>query len=181
MRGSGDTLSPGVACEDDSMRYTLEPLAEAHRKAVIDIFNHYVAHSFAAYPEATVGYEVFDRFLEMSKGYPAVAAKTEAGEVAGFAFLRPYHHADTFQRTAEITYFILREHTGKGLGGAILDRFIEQARKMGVDNFLASISSRNQESLEFHRRHGFRECGNFQEVGRKFGQSFDVVWLQRRI
>jgi hypothetical protein len=30
------------------MSYTLEPLSEAHGKAVIDIFNHYVAHSFAA-------------------------------------------------------------------------------------------------------------------------------------
>jgi phosphinothricin acetyltransferase len=163
------------------MSYTLEPLAEVHRKAVIDIFNHYVAHSFAAYPEAAVGYEVFDRFVEMSTGYPAVVATTETGEVVGFAFLRPFHHADTFKRTAEIAYFILREHTGKGLGRAILDRFIEQARKMGVDNFLASISSRNPESLEFHRQQGFKECGRFQEVGRKFGESFDVVWMQRRI
>ncbi len=163
------------------MGYTLEPLAEAHRRAVIDIFNYYVAHSFAAYPEATVGEEVFDRFLEMSQGYPAVAVVTETGEVAGFAFLRPFHHADTFKRTAEIAYFIRREHTGKGLGRAILDRFIQQARKMGVDNLLASISSRNPESLEFHRQHGFQECGRFLEVGRKFGQSFDVVWVQRRI
>jgi phosphinothricin acetyltransferase len=153
-------------------------MSESHRVPVIDIFNHFVTHSFASYLESPVPYDFFDRFLQMSRGYPSVVAMDESNAVIGFAFLHPYHPASTFKRTAEISYFILPEHTGKGLGKRVLDSFIEKARAMGIDSILASISSLNAQSLGFHRKNGFRECGRFLNVGRKSGESFDVVWMQ---
>jgi L-amino acid N-acyltransferase YncA len=163
------------------MTYRLEPMGETHRHAVIDIYNHYVRESFAAYQELPAGYEAYDRFLELARGYPAVVALTEANEPAGFAFLRPWHHAATLRRTAEITYFLHPRHVRRGLGGILLAHLIEAARPMGIDRLLASISSRNPESLGFHRTHGFTECGRFPAVGRKFGEDFDVVWMTRPI
>ncbi len=160
------------------MDYIFETMSESHRQAVIDIFNHHVQHSFAAYPDQPVGYQFFDRFLEMSRGYPALAVKA-GPEVVGFGFLRPFHPAGTFQRTAEVTYFIMPEHTRQGLGTAMLDFFAEQAAKLGIDSFLASVSSRNRESLQFHLKNGFKECGRLARVSRKFGQDVDVVWLQK--
>ncbi|MEJ2555746.1 MAG: GNAT family N-acetyltransferase [Anaerolineae bacterium] len=106
------------------------------------------------------------------------AVKKHSGEVVGFAFLHPYHSASTLRRTAVITYFIMPKHTRKGLGTAILKRFVEEAQKLGVDTILASISSRNEESIRFHTKNGFQECGRFRKVGRKFGEDFDVVWMQ---
>lgn len=163
------------------MDYSLEPMSAGHRQAVIDIFNHFIRHSQAAFPADPVDYAFFDRFLEMSRGYPAVVVRDAAGQVVGFAFLRPHHPAATFSRTAEITYFILPEHTRQGLGTAILELFVEQAGPLGIDTILACVSSKNPESLEFHRKNGFRECGRFLKVGRKFGEDFDVVWLQKRL
>jgi len=112
---------------------------------------------------------------------PSCVARDDRGEVVGFAFLRPYHPAPTLRRTAEIGYFIHPEHTRKGLGGQILEHLMAEGRKAGVDNIVASISSRNEPSLDFHRAHGFAECGCFNAVGRKNGQDFDVVWMQRKI
>lgn len=100
------------------MEYHFEPLSEDHRQPVSDLFNHYIAHSHAAFPEVPLSYDFFTRFLEMTRGYPARVAKEAFGDVAGFAFLRPYHPAETFRRTAEIAYFILPEHTRRGLGTA---------------------------------------------------------------
>jgi L-amino acid N-acyltransferase YncA len=162
------------------MDYIFETMSESHRQAVIDIFNYHVQHSYAAYPDQPVGYQFFDRFMEMSRGYPAVAVKAGT-EVVGFGFLRPFHPAGTFQRTAEVTYFIMPEHTRQGLGTAMLDFFAEQAPKLGIDSFLASVSSCNHESLGFHLKNGFRECGRLARVSRKFGQDVDVVWLQKRL
>lgn len=163
------------------MTYRLEPMAEAHRRPVIDIYNHYVEHGFAAYPELPVPYTAYDRFLDMTLGYPAVVALDEAGGVAGFAFLRPWHHAATFRRTAEITYFLAPAHVRRGLGRQMLDHLVEAGRALGVDRLLASISSHNAESLAFHCKHGFVECGRFPQVGRKFGRDVDVVWMTRSI
>ena len=160
------------------MTYNLERMSNHHRTEVIDIFNYYIANEFAAYPEEPVGYDLFDRFLEMTQGYPSVVVEDNSGAVVGFAFLRPYHLASTFRRTAMITYFIMPEHTGKGLGTRILERFVQEARAMAIETILANASSRNEGSLRFHRRNGFRECGRFRRVGTKFGEDFDVVWMQ---
>jgi L-amino acid N-acyltransferase YncA len=164
-----------------SMSYSLEPLTEMHREPVIDIFNHYIANSFAAYPEAEVGYAFFDLFLGMARGCRVVVAKAGPGDVVGFAFLHPYHPLSTFRRTAEITYFIHPAHIWRGIGSALLENLIEGARCLGVDCLLANISSRNGDSLAFHRKHGFEECGRFKGVGRKFGEDFDIVWMQRHL
>ncbi len=163
------------------MEYKLEALSESDRKAVVDIFNHFVENSFAAFMDSREPYELFDRFVEGIGDYPAAALKTESGETVGFGFLRPHHRSETFRRTANITYFILPEHTGKGLGTRMLNRFVGEAKARGIDIFLASISSLNVQSIEFHKKHGFVECGRFKEVGVKHGKTFDMVWMQKML
>jgi L-amino acid N-acyltransferase YncA len=161
--------------------YRLEPLAEAHGASVLRILNHYVTHGFASYFEDPLADAFFDRLRALADGYPAVVAATDAGEVIGFGLLHPWHPAPTLRRTAEIAYFLHPDHCRRGIGSMILDHCFEAARGMGVDNVLASISSRNGESLAFHRKHGFAEVGRFRAVGRKRGVDFDVVWMQRRV
>ena len=163
------------------MTYRFEPLGERHRTAVIDIFNHFIAQSFSAYYDQPFEYLFFDRLLEMVKGYPALAVIDEAGAVVGFGALHRWHPAAPFNRTAEISYFFAPSATGRGIGTALLARLEHDAREMDVDMILASISSRNEGSIRFHQKHGFRECGRFERVGRKFDQDFDVVWMQKKI
>jgi phosphinothricin acetyltransferase len=157
---------------------TLAEMTDEHRKAVIDIFNHYVVNSFAAYPADPVGYEFYDRFLDMTRGYPAVVARVDGETAVGFAFLHPYRAGSTFRRVAEVTYFIMPEHTGQGIGTTILEHLKLAAREQGIDTLLANISSRNEGSLRFHSKHGFEECGRFRRIGTKLGEDFDVVWMQ---
>jgi L-amino acid N-acyltransferase YncA/mannose-6-phosphate isomerase-like protein (cupin superfamily) len=161
--------------------YTLEPMAESHGREIIDIFNHYVRQSFAAYPDQPVPYEFFGRFQQMTQGYPAYVAKVASGQVAGFGFLRPFHLASTLRRTAEATYFLSPQFTKQGIGTALLNRLVEEALPRGIDSIVASISSKNEESIAFHRKNGFRECGRLERAGRKHDQDFDIVWMQRQL
>ena len=163
------------------MDYKLEPVCAEDGDQIIDIYNYYVENSFAAYPESKVPHEFFASFLSLTRGYPFLAAKETSGKVVGFGSLRPYSPLPTFSRAAEITNFISPEHTGTGIGQQILDSLLDQARKMGIVTILASISSLNHASLAFHKKNGFVECGRFVGIGRKMGQAFDVVWMQRMI
>jgi L-amino acid N-acyltransferase YncA len=163
------------------MNYTFAPMTRAYRKPVIDIFNYFIENSFAAYPERTVGYDAFDHFFIISHGYPRVIVKAPTGQIIGFAFLQHYHPASSLKKTAMITCFILPEHTRKGLGTMILERFISEAKPLGIDHILASISSLNQESIDFHLKNDFNECGRFPGIGEKFGKTFDMVWMQRQL
>jgi L-amino acid N-acyltransferase YncA len=163
------------------MDFTISPVSKEDGKAIIDIFNHYVENSFAAYPEDRVPYEFFDRFLSMAEGYPFLVARDDEKNVLGFALLRPHSPMPVFSRTAEITCFIAPEHTGNGIGKAMQERLLAGAGEKGIDTILASISSLNSASLTFHKKTGFQECGRLQKIGRKWGQDFDVVWMQRMI
>lgn len=161
------------------MLYNIRPSEDNDRDAINRIFQHFVDTSMAAYPETMYDNGVYDRLRQAGRSHPFLVAETEAGEVVAFAQARPYHGADTIKRTAEITYFILPEHHGQGLGGKLLDKLIALVRPMGVDNLLGSISSHNEQSLQFHRKHGFVEVGRFRNVGRKWGKDFDIIWVQR--
>lgn len=58
---------------------------------------------------------------------------------------------------------VLRECRSSGVGGAILERLIEEARLRGMRNVVLSAQTH---ALGFYRRHGFKEEGSvFEEAG----------------
>ncbi len=156
----------------------LRPVAAGDWEAVTRIFNHYVEHTFAAYPDRPVGESFFRDRHAGNREYPFLVAEL-ASDVVGFAYLAPFHGADTMRRSATVTYFLDPDHTGMGIGSRLLDRLLAEGRRIGIANFMAHVSSLNEASLRFHLRHGFSECGRFVGVGEKHGRPFDMVWLQR--
>ncbi|MBU0983791.1 MAG: GNAT family N-acetyltransferase [candidate division Zixibacteria bacterium] len=161
------------------MSIILRPVRKTDKAAVMAVFNYFVQHSFAAYPEYPVADEFFDRMRGLAGGYPFLVAENEAGDVVGFGLLRNFHPAPTFRQAGELTYFIMPECTGKGVGSQMLQEFVRAARESGMTTLLASISSLNEQSIRFHKKHGFRECGRFECVGFKHGREFDMVWMQK--
>ena len=162
------------------MDVLFEPMTESHRKDVVNIYNHYIRTSFAAYPDEPVPYAFYDRFIEMTSGYPAYVI-LQGGHLAGFCFLRPFKPVATFSACAEITYFIDKGHTGKGLGSAALQKLETDGRAMGIRILLASIASENEGSIRFHLGRGFVRCGNFQGIIKKFDKQYDMIWMQKTI
>jgi L-amino acid N-acyltransferase YncA len=161
------------------MKYEFAPISPEDREAVIDTFNYYIENSFAAYPENKVPYELFDFFLQATSGYPNAVIMDENKTFLGFCMLRPHLPVPTFSGTAEISYFVKPGYTGKGIGSMMLEHLLSGARKKGLHCILASISSLNEGSIRFHSQHGFSECGRFREAGKKNGEFFDVVWMQK--
>ena len=163
------------------MDYTFTPIKDEYRETIIDIFNHYVENSYAAYSETKLPYEAFYNFAQMFQGFPNAAVKDSNGKLIGFGFLRTYNPLPTFSHTAEISYFLSPIHTGKGIGRALLDYLIEEGKRKGITHILANISSLNIESITFHKKNGFFECGRFKNICKKNQRYFDVIWMQRNL
>ncbi len=159
----------------------IDTAREGDRRVVIDIFNHYVKNTFAAYPEEAVPYQSFELLRRTAEGYPFLVARDEKRSMLGFAMLRPHSPFAVFSGTAEVSCFITPEQTGKGIGSQLYHRLLHEGREMGLQTILAGISSLNPKSLAFHERMGFVQCGRFVNVGRKWGKDFDVVWMQKTI
>jgi len=162
------------------MNYTFEPMSQEHEKDVMDIFNYYTENTFYVYPEGRIPNQFYSKFLEIGKFYPAFVIKSD-NSVIGFCLLRPYNPFPVFRETAEVSYFIRKDFTGKGVGSIALKKLEESASKMGIKRLLADISSENQNSINFHLKKGFIECGRFRNAGKKFNQYFNVVWMEKEL
>jgi phosphinothricin acetyltransferase len=159
--------------------YRIREIKESDRDRIIAIFNHYVVHGFSAYPEEPVPSVFFNVLKEGAHAFLAV--EDDRGLIAGFGLMKPYLPFTSFRTTAMVSYFVSPEKTGSGLGTKLLFALEEIARKKGISVLLANISSKNPQSLEFHRKHAFTECGRFPGVGVKSGEPFDVVWMVKKI
>ena len=166
---------------DKIMEYSISPMLNEDRESIMDIFNYYIENSFAAYPESKLPYQAFDMLLQMSKGYPTGSIKDQKGKIIGFGMLRMHNPMSTFSQTAEVTYFIQPDHTGKGIGKMLLSYLEKEGREKGIKNIMVNISSLNPRSIEFHQKNGFIECGRFKKVGKKNGRDFDTVWMQKML
>lgn len=169
----GNKKAAGVNC-------LIRSAQDKDHEAILEIFNHYIRHSFAAYPVE----EVDKRFLEALKNeavtFPIYIIEKNQRTI-GFGMMRLFLPYSSFRHTAQVSYFLRPEWTGQGLGSLLLERLIADARERGIRVLIANVSSKNESSLKFHLKHGFEECGRLCEVGEKFGVLFDVVWLQKLV
>jgi len=124
---------------------------------------------------------MFDMLLDMSNGLPTGSIRDRKDKIIGFGMLRSHNQLPVFSQTAEVTYFIHPDHTGKGLGIMLLAHLEKGAVGEGITNILASISSLNTRSIEFHKKNGFVECGRFKKIAMKKGHIFDIIWMQKML
>jgi len=151
---------------------------DSDREAIIAIFNHYAATSYAAYPEIPVNDQFFEFLREGTLVFHVLEHKTQ---VFGFGLIKPLLPFPAFMKTGMLTYFFLPEFTGHGFGEILLKRLTTDAIEMGMTSLVANMASKNIPSIRFHMHHGFTEVGRLHNAGSKFGEPFDVLWMQKMV
>lgn len=174
-------ITAGGTMENKIRTLITGPLTESDGREVVEIFNHYIMHSDAAFLEEPVPDGFYTRMLSLLGSYPSASVRDESGCLIGFGMIRPHNVMSAFSHTAELTYFLRPGSTGAGIGSDLLRYLEDQGRQMGVTVLLAQISSKNEGSIRFHQRNGFVECGRFIRAGKKQGEYFDTVWMQKMV
>ena len=154
----------------------IREFVEEDMEDILDIFNVFV-EGFAVYCETKLNIEYLKGLLEKTK---IILVLQASEKVIGFGYISSYHPCPSFNSTGVLTYFILPEYTGKGLGTELFNRLISKGKEIGITNYLAHVSSKNLQSLNFHKKHGFIETGKFKEICTKFNETIDVVWFQKQ-
>ena len=148
--------------------------------AILAIYNAAVQEPASAYEDAphTLAQreEWFDHF--MHRNFPIVVAE-HGGAVVGWGSLGAHQERTGFRFTGTVALYVADTHRLRGIGGQLLKTLLEEGRKRKLHAVVAAIDSRNEASLELHAKHDFIEAGVFHEVGCKFGEWRDVVYLQR--
>jgi L-amino acid N-acyltransferase YncA len=113
-----------------------------------------------------------------------VAAKTNGGEVVGFAAYGEFRDNTLwpcYRFTAEHSVHVRDRWHGRGIGRLLMTALFAHAADHGIHMMVGAVDSENVGSIRFHEALGFVEVGRLPEVGRKFDRWLDLVLLQRTI
>lgn len=154
---------------------------EHHADAILAILNEAIVTSTALYDyQPRTADSMTAWFAAKAAGrYPVIGAVDAAGTLLGFASYGPFRAFPAYKYTVEHSIYVDREHRGRGLGWALLERLIEAARGQDVHVLVGVIDMANTGSIALHEQLGFTHSGTIREAGFKFGRWLDVGFYQR--
>jgi phosphinothricin acetyltransferase len=158
---------------------TLRLAAATDLPAINEIYNYYVLRSTCTYqlePETLAARQAWFGAHSPDK-YPAMVAEIE-GTVVGWGSLSKFRDRAAYDGSVEASIYIHHEHHRRGLGRALLLDLIARARSAGFHTLIGGCSADQTASLALQESLGFTRIAHFKEVGYKFGQWLDVIFLQ---
>jgi len=142
------------------------------------IFNHYVVHSTCVWTTTPCSEaERLAWYAEHDTSMPVLVAES-GGRVVGWGALGSFRTAYTLAGTLEDSVYVHHDFHRRGIGSQLLSELIAAARREGLRSLLANISGDQAPSIRLHEKFGFQKVAHLRQVGRKFNQWFDAVYLQ---
>jgi L-amino acid N-acyltransferase YncA len=154
---------------------------ESDAAAINDIYNHYVLHSTSTYQEQIETLESRMEWLTRHGNQHTVLVATSGGRVVGWAAISPFHRRSALRYTVENAVYVHPQHSRQGIGRQLMGALIAAAKEAGHHCIVAVIDSRQEPSIALHRSLGFVEAGRLREVGLKFGDWLDLVYMQKTL
>ena len=116
-------------------------------------------------------------YKEHGRTKPVLVA-VSGSRVVGWCALSTFRTAYTRAGTLEDSIYVHHDFLRQGIGSRLLTELINVARKKGLRSILANISADQGPSLRLHKKFGFKKVAHLSQVGRKFNQWFDAVYMQ---
>lgn len=151
---------------------------ESDLQAIADITNHYIRTSPCTMKEWEERVDdLRERYRAAGGRYPLFVAEVD-GEVLGWGDLTAHSERSAYRYTVHDAVYVRDDKREQGIGTALLTVLISTARELGYHSMIAVITASQTPSVELHHKFGFKDAGRLQQVGLKFGQWMDVIYLQ---
>ncbi len=161
----------------------VRPARPADLAAVAAIYAPYVTDTVVTFeldpPTVAAWQERYDAVA--AAGLPFLVAVVD-GVVVGYAYASPWKPRPAYRHTAEVSIYLAAAAQGRGTGGVLLDRLVEECRRSGRRELIAVIADAGlPASVALHRSRGFVDAGRLRAVGHKLDRWIDTVLLQLRL
>lgn len=150
--------------------------------AVNAVYNPFVLETPATFETAPIDEAGRVAWIEARAGdprYPVLVAE-EGGRIIGFANASPFDERPAYETSIKTSVFVAPGAQGKGAGAALYRALFDVVASADVHRAYALIVAPNPASVALHRRLGFRHVSTLDEVGRKFGRYYSVMWFEKR-
>ncbi len=105
--------------------------------------------------------------------------------ILAWAALSTVSTRSVYSGVAKLSIYVTTKHRGKGIGAALLKATIGSTEKAGLWTLQGGIFPENTPSLRLVKKHGFKEIGKREKIGKmKYGNLAgtwrDVILVERR-
>jgi len=167
--------------EQASPRLTIRDASEADAAACAAIYRPFVldtAVSFEITPPTEA--EMAARIGEAAGTHAWLVAEL-GGEVAGYAYARPFAAREAYRWSAETSIYLSPLHRGAGVGRSLYEALLARLIERGFRVVVAKMTLPNPASEGLHAALGFRPVGVHRRIGFKNGFWYDVAIAQREL
>jgi phosphinothricin acetyltransferase len=156
----------------------IRPACSQDLGEINSIFNYYVDWSTCLWiTEHCSDAERGAWYADHGKSMPVLAAILD-GRLVGWAALGSFRPAYTLAGTLADSVYVHHDFLRQRIGSRLLQALIFEARRLGLRSILANISADQTASIALHEKFGFRKVAQLRQVGLKFDQTLDAVYLQ---
>ncbi len=127
------------------------------------------------------------RILNTQKKYPYIVAEHD-GQIVGYAYAGAFKGRAAYDWAVETSIYVKEDEKRMGIGKKLYAALESILRAQNILNLNACIAYAEKEdehltknSVQFHEHLGFRLVGKFNQCGFKFGEWYDMVWMEKHI
>lgn len=124
--------------------------------------------------------EFAKRIAEQSEFYPYLLCE-EDGNILGYAYAHRHMGREAYQWNAELSVYLDRVFTSKGLGKRMYAALIDLLKLQGIKTVYGGVTVPNEKSEALHNALGFHVLGTYHSAGYKAGKWHDVMWFEKAI
>lgn len=100
--------------------------------------------------------------------------------ILGWVALSPASGRCVYGGVAEISVYVRKSESGRGVGSELLKHLIIESEKAGYWTLQAGIFEENIQSIRLHEKCGFRIVGKREKLGQLNGKWKDIILMERR-
>jgi len=156
--------------------YQIRDLLKDDWNQVKCIYEAGIATGHATFETGTPSYDKW-----ISSAVPGCTLVAYDGEtILGWCKLSTVSNRFVYSGVAEVSIYVHPSAQGKGVGSLLLDALFKRSEEKGFWTLQAGIFPENTSSLALHKKHGFRELGRRERIGKMNGKWRDTILLERR-
>lgn len=148
--------------------------------ALLQIYAQYIDTPITFECTLPTELEFADRMKDIISNYPYLVCE-ENQRIIGYAYAHRQKEREAYQWNAELSVYIDKEFTSKGIGRKMYTVLIELLKLQGIKTIYGAITVPNEKSQKLHLALGFKELGTYHNTGYKCGKWHDVAWYEKTI
>ncbi|MBN2347376.1 MAG: N-acetyltransferase [Bacteroidales bacterium] len=146
-----------------------------------EVYDYYILNSTATFHMSEISLDELKSMILLNHPkYKSYIIKSD-NRNCGYCYYGPYKNRPAYDRTAELSVYLLPEFSGKGIGTHAIQHIEKIAGNYKIKVLIAIISGDNLSSIRVFEKSGYEKCAHFKQVGEKFGKILDVVGYQKML